>query len=84
MAPESASSLVTTGIYRFSRHPMYLGFTLMLVGLAFFLGNVFGLPIVGLFIWYNTRFQIMPEQHALEERFGESYGIYQPRVRRWL
>ena len=65
LRPCRASSLVTTGIFRISRNPIYLGDLLVLAALAVWLGNVVNvLPLV-LFVWYVNRFQIIPEERAL-------------------
>ena len=82
--PESASSLVTFGVYRMTRNPMYFGLLLVLIGWAVFLANVWsGLGPLG-FVAYITRFQIKPEERALESLFGEAYESYKSRVHRWL
>jgi len=82
--PGTASSLVTSGIYRFTRNPMYLGLALVLLAWAVFLSSAWSLlgPLV--FILYMTRFQIMPEERALSGIFGATYSQYQAKVRRWL
>jgi protein-S-isoprenylcysteine O-methyltransferase Ste14 len=82
--PGTASSLVTSGIYRFTRNPMYLGLALILLAWAIFLSSAWSLlgPLV--FILYMTRFQIMPEERALSDIFGAAYSQYQAKVRRWL
>ena len=82
--PEKASAVVTTGAYRYTRNPMYLGLAFLLTAWAFKLGNVLSLACVALFIAYMTRFQIKPEERALLELFGETYSDYLGRVRRWL
>jgi protein-S-isoprenylcysteine O-methyltransferase Ste14 len=82
--PKQATSLVTTGIYRFTRNPIYLGFLFALLGcfLVFEgLSAFFSLPV---FTLYITRFQIQPEERALRAKFGSAYTEYQVRVRRWL
>lgn len=82
--PERASVVVTTGIFRFTRNPMYVGIALVLAGLFLAFGGlsaVIGLPA---FVWYITRFQIMPEERVLEGKFGSSYTAYLASVRRWL
>jgi protein-S-isoprenylcysteine O-methyltransferase Ste14 len=82
--PERASSIVTSGIFRFTRNPMYVGIALVLAGLflAFSgLSAVIGLPA---FVWYITRFQILPEERILESKFGSEYTAYRANVRRWL
>ena len=84
LKPERASSLVTFGVYRMTRNPMYVGLLLVLIGWAVFLVNVWSAlgPLV--FVAYITRFQIQPEERALASLFGEAYATYKSRVRRWL
>lgn len=82
--PGSASSLVTTGIYRFTRNPMYLGLLLILLGWAVFLSNALAFAVVPLFVLYMNRFQIVPEERALSALFGTEFEAYVTRVRRWL
>lgn len=82
--PEASSTVVTSGIYRWSRNPMYLGFLLMLVGWSLYLSNLAALLLVPSFIVYMNRFQIMPEERALAAKFGAQYVAYMQEVRRWL
>ena len=84
MHPEAASAIVTVGIYRFTRNPMYLGFLLLLIAWAVFLGNIVSALMPLLFIAYMNRFQIAPEERALHARFGVPYETYLRSVRRWL
>lgn len=84
MHPEAASAIVTTGIYRFTRNPMYLGFLLALIAWAVFLGNVVSSLMPLIFIAYMNRFQIVPEERALRARFGTPYDAYLRSARRWL
>lgn len=84
LKPASATALVTGGIYRFSRNPMYLGLATLLLAWAFYLGNLAAFAGVALFVLYMNRFQIAPEERALEERFGAEYIAYRTRVRRWV
>ena len=84
MKPESSSSLVLSGIYRFSRNPMYLGFFLALAGWAVFLSNGLAFVFLPAFIFYMNRFQIEPEEKALARKFGQEFVAYKSRVRRWL
>ncbi len=84
LKPERASHLVTTGIYRFTRNPMYLSLLLLLISYTIRLGSlpaVLG-PIA--FAVYVTRFHIAPEERALEAKFGAEFLEYKRRVRRWL
>lgn len=81
--PQATSSLVSTGIYGFSRNPMYLGFLLALVAWAVFLANILALVPVVAFVAYMNRFQIAPEERALAVMFGTEFAAYKERVRRW-
>ena len=84
ISPENASSLVTSGIYRISRNPMYAGFLLLLVAWWLYLGEL--LSVIGclFFISYLNKFQIESEERVLEKLFGEEYRLYKSRVRRWF
>jgi len=82
--PERASSVVTAGIYRFTRNPMYLGILLVLLGCFLAFGGVSAVLGLPAFIWYISRFQIAPEERILQAKFGGEYYEYMARVRRWL
>jgi protein-S-isoprenylcysteine O-methyltransferase Ste14 len=82
--PDAASALVSSGVYRVTRNPMYLGFTLMLLGWAALLSNVLSLIIAIAFVFYMNRFQIEPEERALSARFGKAFAAYRASVRRWV
>jgi protein-S-isoprenylcysteine O-methyltransferase Ste14 len=82
--PDKASRLVTGGIYRVSRNPMYLGFALLLLAWAVFLASPWMLLGVPAFMLYIGRFQIQPEERALETLFGQEFRDYRAQVRRWL
>ncbi|MEH6472507.1 MAG: isoprenylcysteine carboxylmethyltransferase family protein [Halopseudomonas sp.] len=82
--PDAASSLVTTGIYRYTRNPMYVGFLLFLIGWGLYLSSLYALALTAGFIGYMNRFQIKPEEQALESVFGAEVTSYKQRVRRWL
>ena len=82
--PEEATSLVTTGIYRFTRNPMYLGLLLILVAWVVFLSSPWALLGAAAFVLYLSRFQIAPEERALLKLFGSEYASYKASVRRWL
>jgi protein-S-isoprenylcysteine O-methyltransferase Ste14 len=75
---------VTSGVYRHSRNPMYVALASLLFGLAAALDVPLGFLGPLLFITYMNRFQIRPEEKALEARFGAPYLAYKQRVRRWL
>jgi protein-S-isoprenylcysteine O-methyltransferase Ste14 len=82
--PDKASGLVDTGVYRFSRNPMYVGFALFLVATVVALGAPLLLLGVLLFVIYMNRFQIRPEEQCLFDLFGATYEQYTRKVRRWL
>jgi protein-S-isoprenylcysteine O-methyltransferase Ste14 len=84
LKPRTASILVTHGVFRFSRNPMYLGLVLDLVAWAVYLSNWLAVLVVPLFVLYLNRFQIAPEERVLESMFGERYATYKERVGRWL
>ena len=84
MKPDTSSSLVLSGVYAYSRNPMYLGFLLVLVGWAIFLSNVLAFLPLPVFIVYMNRFQIEPEERVLTSLFGQAFAAYQSRVHRWL
>lgn len=84
LAPDTASSLVTSGIYRFTRNPMYLGLSVVLLGLGLFLSSPWVLLWVPVFMAYIQRFQVLPEEQAMQKLFGESFTKYRQSVRRWL
>lgn len=82
--PGASSSLVTDGVYRFTRNPMYIGLLLTLLGWAAFLSSPPALLYLAVFVLYMNRFQIEPEERVLSSLFGADYAAYQTRVRRWL
>ena len=82
--PEEASAIVTTGVYRFTRNPMYLGMVFALTAWGIKLGNLLSLACVPLFVAYMTVFQIRAEERTLRSLFGEPYDEYRKNVRRWL
>lgn len=84
MQLDTAAALVTRGIYRITRNPMYLGLTLVLLAWAVYLSDLFAFVFVPVFVWYITRFQIVPEERALSKQFGAAYDEYRGRVRRWI
>ena len=84
LRPEKASALVSSGIYRFTRNPMYVGLALVTFGWAAFLCSALALLGPPGFVLYITRFQIVPEERILSDRFGAAYAAYRARVGRWL
>ncbi len=84
LRPARASHLVTTGVFAWSRNPIYLGDLLLLAALALWLGHVAAFVLLPLFVVYLNRFQIIPEEQALAGLFGDEYVSYKARVRRWV
>jgi protein-S-isoprenylcysteine O-methyltransferase Ste14 len=84
LRPDKASTLVTAGIFRLTRNPMYLGMATLLVAWGVYLANPLALIGIPAFVGYMNRFQIAPEERALETRFGAQFIEYRDRVRRWL
>lgn len=84
LAPEKATELVVTGIFTRTRNPMYLGLLLVLTAFAVYLANGAALVALPIFVAYLTRFQIIPEERAMHELFGDQFKQYCQRVRRWI
>lgn len=82
--PKETTFLVTTGIYKFTRNPMYLGIVTILFSFLIYLGNPINIVNIVLFILYMNKFQIIPEEKALEDLFKEDYIEYKSKVRRWM
>jgi len=82
--PKTTSTLVTTGIFAYSRNPMYLGMALILTGICIYLGSWLGLVAIPAFIQYIDRFQIIPEETALKGLFPQPFSEYCTQVRRWV
>ena len=81
---ENASSLVVRGIFKYSRNPMYLGMSFVLLGLAFKFNLIGGLLFTGIFMLFITIFQIKPEEAAMEKLFDQEWKGCIKNVRRWL
>lgn len=84
MQPEKAGTLVTTGIYQYTRNPMYLGLFCILLAWGVFLANGFSLMLAILFVPVMNFLQIIPEERAMVLNFREHYTAYKEKVRRWF
>lgn len=82
--PEKTSTIVNSGIFAYSRNPMYLALVLALISLALYFTNLTCFAVIPFFIWYITRYQIKPEEIILGKLFPQEYESYCQRVRRWL
>ncbi|MFO1458595.1 MAG: isoprenylcysteine carboxylmethyltransferase family protein [Verrucomicrobiota bacterium] len=82
--PGAASTVVTRGVYRFSRNPMYLGLLMVLAAWAIHLANLITALALPAFVAYMNEFQIKPEERTLRAKFGTAFSEYQATVRRWV
>ena len=82
--PDKGSSLVTMGIYQYIRNPMYFGLFLILFSIGFYLQNLASMFVLPIYVWFISKYQIIPEEEALHKLFGQYYINYQDRVRRWI
>jgi protein-S-isoprenylcysteine O-methyltransferase Ste14 len=80
----SSKQVVTSGVYRFTRNPIYLGFLLMVIGLPLNSGLYWGLVMAPFYVFLMNRLVIEHEEAYLEKKFGKGYTSYASRVRRWL
>ena len=81
---EDPSKLITEGPFHFSRHPMYLGFILILLGVVIVLGSISSfIALIMIFVTLEKIF-IPLEEKQMKKYFGEKYLEYKSRVRRWL
>ncbi len=81
--PHEATTLVSDGIYKYTRNPMYLGLSLLLLAEVLFFGQILLVVWVGVFMLYITRFQIIPEERILSGKFA-NFEEYKNSVRRWV
>jgi len=82
--PLKVTTLITGGIYRFTRNPMYLAILLVLLAWGLWLGNAFNTLLAAGFVGYMNKFQIIPEEEALTKLFDKEYKQYCTQVRRWF
>lgn len=82
--PDKTTALVTGGVFALSRNPMYLALALISAGTVLMQAAPIGLVFVAGAIWFITRYQIIPEESALSQTFGEDFAAYRTRVRRWI
>jgi len=81
---QESRTLVTDRAYRISRHPMYLGFVLILLGISLLLGSASPYVVVILFAILMELLYIREEESTLEEQFGQEWSQYRSRVRKWI
>ena len=84
LEPRQASSLVTSGIFKFSRNPMYLGMLIILLSISFKFNLIGGMFTSLFFYIFITKFQILPEEAAMNDLFGDEFINYSKKTRRWI
>ena len=82
--PETASLVVDTGVFAYTRNPMYVALLLVIIAIGLWWQHLSVILCGALFVAYMNRFQIKPEERALERLFGEDYLDYKNQVRRWI
>ncbi|MGB1320990.1 MAG: methyltransferase family protein [Vibrio gallaecicus] len=82
--PDGASTIVDSGVYGYTRNPMYLGLYILLFCIGYYFQNLVSMSFSFLFVTYINQFQIKPEEKTLEQLFGASYVDYKQKVRRWI
>jgi protein-S-isoprenylcysteine O-methyltransferase Ste14 len=81
---QESTALITNGVFRLTRHPMYLGFVLILLGIAMMMGSLTPYLVVLAFAVFMDMVFIRFEETRLEETFSEAWLGYRSRVRRWI
>jgi protein-S-isoprenylcysteine O-methyltransferase Ste14 len=81
---ERSTALVTTGVFRISRHPMYLGMVLILLGIAILMGSLTPLFVITVFGILIELVFVRTEERMLEEQFGPAWLAYKKKVRKWV
>ena len=84
LSPEQATKLVTDGIFKYSRNPMYLGMASVLGSISVFFNLIGGIILIALFCVYITKFQIIPEERAMMNLFAQDFDEYKKVTRRWI
>ena len=81
---KKVNKLVTSGIYKYSRNPMYLGLLMIVISSSILYLNIYSVSTPFLFYWWINRFQIKREEIFLTEKFGREYLSYKAKTRRWI
>jgi protein-S-isoprenylcysteine O-methyltransferase Ste14 len=84
MPNRASEHLVTTGAFSFTRNPIYLGNTLLMIGVGLITGIAWFLPLAIVAAFLTQKLAIEREERHLEARFGKRYRDYAKRVRRWI
>ncbi len=81
---KKVNKLITSGIYRYSRNPMYLGLLILVTSTSIFYLNIFSITTPVFFYFWINRFQIKREEIFLTKKFGKEYLSYKTKTRRWI
>ena len=81
---KKVNKLIISGIYKYSRNPMYLGLLMIVISTSIFYLNIFSITTPFLFYCWINRFQIKREEIFLTEKFGKEYMSYKTKTRRWI
>ena len=81
---KKVNKLITSGIYKYSRNPMYLGLLMLVTSTSIFYLNLFSITTPFFFYYWINRFQIKREEIFLTEKFGKEYLFYKTKTRRWI
>ena len=81
---KKVNKLITSGIYKYSRNPMYLGLLMIIISTSIFYLNIFSITTPFFFYFWINRFQIKREEIFLTEKFGKEYLLYMTKTRRWI
>ena len=81
---KKVNKLITSGIYKYSRNPMYLGLLMIVISNTIFFLNIFSITTPILFYFWINKFQIKREEIFLTEKFGKEYSLYKAKTRRWV
>ena len=81
---KKVNKLITSGIYKYSRNPMYLGLLMLVTSTSIFYLNIFSITTPFFFYYWINKFQIKREEIFLTEKFGNEYLLYKTKTRRWI
>jgi len=83
-ARKASTTLITTSIYKITRHPVYLSLILFYIGLSFLINSIWMLVMLVPAIYFIQKFSVEREEKLLEVKYGEEFQIYKASVRRWI
>ena len=81
---KKVNKLIASGIYKYSRNPMYLGLLMLVTSTSIFYLNIFSITTPFFFYYWINRFQIKREEIFLTKKFGKEYLLYKTKTRRWI